>query len=276
MGENPKPTATITLQSMDYSGTTLTCVFSYSLSAMSGANYWGYGVNLEYGVTSSLGSSVTLVSTSTSQWNTISGSVQIVKTSVTSSPQNFYFRLNAVVATSGTPGATSSYEVSFPIAPTLAELTYFPVISLENPWSVGYKLNGVDHVGIRLYVWRQNQTEADKIKIYTEEHYDNNGVRTLQDSTLFTCYNLAGTSLSPSNPLILQYELSSNGPDDEGNPYLGSDFETTTAYLSGTSSVKVNGAWQQSIPFIRASGAWKPALMYIKSSGTWRRCLPKS
>jgi hypothetical protein len=271
MGENPKPTAIIALQGLDYSDATLTCTFSYSLNTMSGANYWGYGIKLEYGGTSGLGSSVTIQNTSPSQWSVTTGTVQIVKNGVTTSPQSFYFRLNALSSTAGTPGATGSYSVDFQLSATLAELTYFPSISVEKSWNIGYSLNGADHVGIKLYMWAKSRPESEKTLIYSEGHYDNRGVRIFSDDIIFSCYSLPNVQLSPSNPAYLQYELLSY---DSSYSYVGSDFETVDAYFAGTSNVKADGIWENTIPYVKISGAWKSAIMYGNSGGTWKRCLP--
>lgn len=46
-----------------------------------------------------------------------------------------------------------------------------------------------------------------------------------------------------------------NAPDNKDDKYI---------------CVKINGTWEQAIPYVKVNGTWKKAVPYIKISGTWK------
>ncbi len=260
MGDNPKPTCTISLSSSSFDNGTATATFSYTLSAMSGYNYWGYGVTLEYGGSSSLGSSVNLIGTSTSQWSAKSGSVTITKTNVSTSPQYFYFRLNAVAATSGTPGATSSYEVSFNID-RKTEFTSADNFTLEGttkatftPYKSSYTHN--------LYI----DLLTDGNTWITRTGYTSGSTITISDSEILSAYSQL-SSYRPSQTVSVKYYLATFS----GSTSLGGVSLWKTMTIGGTSKVNVSGSWKNAIPYVKSGGSWKPSIAYIKANSSWKR-----
>lgn len=91
VGSSPKPTCAVSV-TPSLSGTTLTLKCSYTLNAINGYNYWGYGIRLQYGTNGTSWSSKNLVSESTSQWSKKTGSFTLTYSSVTSD-KKIYFRL---------------------------------------------------------------------------------------------------------------------------------------------------------------------------------------
>ncbi len=260
MGENPKPTCTVSLASSSFDNGTATATFSYTLSAMSGYNYWGYGVILEYGGSSSLGSSVTLINTSTSQWSAKSGSVTITKTNVSTSPQHFYFRLNAVASTAGTPGSTSSYSVEFNVdrKTEFDGANNFTLESTTSAWFTPYKSSYTHNLYIDLindgntWISRTNYTSGNTI--------------TISDSEILNAYNqLSG--YSPGKTVNVKYYLATFS----GGTSLGGVSLWKTMTIGGTLKVNIEGTWRNAIPYVKIGDTWKPSISYIKADSNWKR-----
>ena len=260
MGENPKPTCTISLSSSSFDNGTAKATFNYTLSSMSGYNYWGYGVIFEYGGSSSLGSSVTLNGTSPNQWSAKSGSVTITKTGVSTSPQYFYFRLNSVASTAGTPGNTSSYSVSFNVD-KMTEFdgaNDFTLESTTSAWFTPYKSSYTHNLYIDLindgntWISRPNYTSGSTI--------------TISDSEILNAYSqLSG--YSPGQTVSVKYYLAtfSNGTS------LGGVSLWKTMTIGGTAKIKVGDSWKKAIPYVNVNGEWKPTISYINDSSNWKR-----
>lgn len=269
MGENPKPTCMITLASSSFSNGTATATFDYSLDAMSGYSYWGYGVKLEYGSTSSLGSSVTIVNTSPSQWSTRTGSVTITKTGVSTSPQSFYFRLNAVSATAGTPGSTSSYSVDFAVD-RKSDITGGDFGRVERSWSVNFTTYGSYYHRLICYAWRTDQTFSQNTQIVTYSGVSSGQSRQFTDAQILSIYNKQGIPVHDGT-INIRFVLETY--KSNGGAHIGDSQWDFTGYFWGTGKIRKNSSsWQGTLPFVRISSAWKPCLAYININGTWKRC----
>ena len=252
MGENPQPSCTISLSSSSFDNGTATATFSYTLSAMSGYNYWGYGVTLEYGGSLSLGSSVNLIGTSTRQWSEKSGSITITKTNVSTSPQYFYFRLNAVAATAGAPGATSSYEVPFDID-RKTEFTSADNFTLESttkatftPYKSSYTHN--------LYI----DLLTDGNTWITRTGYTSGSTITISDSEILSAYSQL-SSYRPNQTVSIKYYLATFS----GGTSLGGVSLWKTMTIGGTAKVNVSGSWKNAIPYVKSGGRLKPSIALI-------------
>ena len=260
MGENPKPTCTISLASSSFNNGTATATFNYTLSAMSGYNYWGYGVVLQYGGSSSLGSSVTLNGTSPSQWSAKSGSVTITKTGVSSSPQYFYFRLNSVASTAGTPGSTSSYSVTYNVdkKTEFGGANDFTLEGTTSAWFTPYKSSYTHNLYIDLI--------NDGNTWVSREGYKSGSTITISDSEILSAYNqLSGYSVGQT--VSVKYYLATFS----GSTSLGGVSLWKTMTIGGTSKINIGGSWKKAIPYVKVNGSWKPTISYVKSSSNWKR-----
>ena len=260
MGENPKPTCTISLASSSFDNGTATATFNYTLSAMSGYNYWGYGVVLEYGSSSSLGSKVTLNGTSPSQWSSKSGSVTITKSGVSTSPQYFYFRLNAVSSTEGTPGSTSSYSVEFNID-RITEFdgaNDFTLESTTSAWFTPYKSSYTHNLYIDLI--------NDGNTWITRLDYKSGNTITITDSEILNAYSQL-SNYSPGQTVNVKYYLSTFS----GGTNLGGVSLWKTMTIGGTAKINIGGSWKKAIPYVNVSGTWKPTISYVNINSNWKR-----
>lgn len=260
MGQNPKPTCSIFLSSSSFDNGTATATFNYTLSAMSGYNYWGYGVVLEYGGSSSLGSSITLNSKSPNQWSAKSGSVTIAKNDVSSSPQSFYFRLSSLASTAGTPGSTSSYSVEFSIdrVTQFNGANDFTLEGTTSAWFTPYKASYTHNLYIDLI--------NDGNTWISRTNYESGSTITISDSEILNAYSQLG-GYRPGQTVSVKYYLStfSNGTNIGG----ASIWKTMT--IGGTSKINISGTWKKAIPFVKMNNSWKPTLSYIKANSSWKR-----
>lgn len=260
MGQNPKPTCTISLSSSSFDNGTATANFNYNLSAMSGYNYWGYGVKLEYGATSSLGNSVTLCNTSPSQWSAKSGSVTITKTNVSTTPQDFYFRLNAVSPTAGTPGNTASYSVDFNIdrKTEFDGANDFILEGSTSAWFTPYQ----SYYTHNLYIDLIN----DGNTWISRSNYTSGATITISDSEILNAYNQLW-DYKPGQTVSVKYYLATFS----GGTNLGGSNLWKSMTIGGTSKINIEGSWKRAIPFVNSGGTWKPTISYVKAGSDWKR-----
>lgn len=262
MGESPKPVCTISLASSSFNNGTATATFSYTLSAMSGYNYWGYGVVLEYGGSSSLGNNVNLIGTSTNQWSEKSGSITVTKTNVSTSPQYFYFRLNSVAATSGTPGSTRSYEVPYNIdrKTEFSNADNFTLESTAKATFTPYKSSYTHNLYIDLI--------NDGNTWITRTGYTSGSTITISDNEILNAYSqLSG--YSPGQTVPVKYYLVTYSGDT--NIGVSSIWKTMT--IGGTAKINIGSSWEKAVPYVKVTGSWKPTVSYIKteSGSNWKR-----
>mgnify|MGYP004505651407 FL=1 len=261
MGVNPIPTCTVELVNSSFSGNTLTAKFKYTLAAMSGYDWWAYGVKLEYGDSSKLGSSITLKEKSTSQWSAMSGNVTISKSGVNSTPQSFYFRLNSLYPTEGTPGSIGIYTFDVEIAKPSIIINCSDFI-IENPFSVRYKTydNSYKH---DLHI------DADGAWFKGIYNYSSGSVLQFTDSELLSLYSKIGMP-SVLSVIPIKFTLRTWNGDKE----VGINSCEVKGRVGGTAKIKIKGKYKNCVPYYRHNGKWKPCVSYVKSFQTWKRGNP--
>lgn len=261
MGVNPIPTCVISLSSYSYENGNMSANFDYTLNSISGYDYWGYGVKLEYGATESLGSTEQLIPLSTNRWSAKSGRITINKTNVTSSPQYFYFRLNSLAATEATPGNIGAYSINVDIDDKPTEIegaNNFVLEQTTSAWFTPKKSSFIHNLYIDLinsgntWVTRQNYTSGATI--------------TISDSEILNAYRQI-SNCHPNQTVSVKYYLETidNGKN------LGGTSLWKTMTVNGTSKININNSWKNAIPYININGVWKPTIAYIKNNN-WNRC----
>ena len=260
MGQNPQPSCTISLASSSFDNGTAIATFNYTLAAMSSPNRWGYGVRLEYGGESSLGSSVDLVGTSSSTWSAKSGSVTITKTNVSTSPQYFYFRLNSLSATAGAPGSIGSESVDFDID-RVTEFSSADDFTLEcstKATFTPYKSSYVHNLYIDLL--------TDGNTWVTREGYTSGTTFSMTDEEILNAYSQL-SDYRPGQTVSVKYYLATYS---DGRNLGGRSLWKTMA-IGGTAKVKNDGIWKNAIPYVKVGNIWKPTISYVKVNSSWKR-----
>lgn len=261
MGVNPIPSCSIELVNSSFSGGTLTAEFKYTLAAMSGYDWWAYGIKLEYGSSSALGSSITLKEMSTSQWSAMSGNITISKSGVNSTPQLFYFRLNSLYPTEETPGSIGTYIFDVEVAKPSIIINCSDFI-IENPFSVSYEIydNSYKH---DLHI------DANGTWFKGIYNYSSGSEVQFTDTELLSLYSKIGMP-SVSSTVPIKFTLRTWNGDKE----VGINSCEVEGLVGGTAKIKIKEKYKGCVPYYRHGGKWKPCVSYIKSLQTWERGNP--
>lgn len=273
MGDNPKPTAVIELVNKSYSGGNLACTFSWRLNAMGRGSYWSLGVKLEYGNDTSVNNSLTIIPSGTRTWGERSGQVTIEKSNVFSTPQDFYFRLNSIQKTSGTPGSTQNYQVNVELASKIVVAGNFDI---EGEHWINYQKYFDGYMDLFLWAWKVGNPENTGIFVKSEPQWWDGyrGNYASGEHTKFNSgqraeiYKLAMPDTAVGTKVNFRYILKTyTGP---GGAYVGEDSRVVQGTIRGNIKLKNGGTWKNCIPFVRTGNAWKPCAALLKDSGTWK------
>lgn len=272
MGDRPKPTATISLASKNYSSGTLTCTFDWFLNALGGSSYWGYGVNLQYSTDNVNFSTLNIIPAGTRHWSAKNGSVIIVINNVSSTPQTFYFRLNSVQPTSASPGKPVGYSVNVALASKITILGNFDIEGEH--WLEFTKYFDGAYMDLYLWVWKDGNDENTGMRIGESSWEGYRGNYQSGEHTKFNSmqraqiYNLAMPQTTVGTKVNVRYILKTYiGPS---GTYIGEDSKVVQGIIRGSIKVNDNGTWKNCVPFVRFDNSWKPCSASVKNNGTWR------
>jgi hypothetical protein len=262
MGENPKPTAVITSGNVNFNGSSVTATFSYRLNAMSTPNYWRDGVVLEYGPTSSLGLSILLVRRYVPNWAAETGQLSITK-AATTSPQSFYFRLNSVAATAGTPGSTGILEVSFA---TKSLITSVGDFNIEGEHWLDFQSFGP--YWNTLWVQGKKAGSGNYTTVGTFDGYTSGKHVKFEPWGITYLYKAAMPQTNVGVYTDILYHLETRL--SQGGTYIGEDTRVVKGYITGTMFTNVGGQWKRCVPFTNVNGNWMPCMSYENVNQSWK------
>lgn len=279
MGQTPTPTCNISLAAEpSFSNGTLTAKFNYTLSAMSGASRWGYGVVLQYGTSENLENSQTLVGTSARTWESKSGTITITKPNVSSSPQDFYFRLNSIASTGGAPGDTYKYIVTFATIPPqpekgkISEITGISDFTVEYNHSfsfVQYDDSFRNDVWINVKNPDSSEDLSNWSTVLAQKDYHTNENLHFTPEAIATIYKIAMPKTAPGAYVDVMYHLETLKAD--GKTIVGDFHRTVKGFIQGNMFKNSDGTWKNCVPFVNVGGAWKPCVCYQNVNNSWKQ-----
>lgn len=272
MGNKPIIKASISLANMNYLAGTLTCTFNWSLNALGGASYWGFGVNLQYGGSSVTNNTLNIIPQNTSRWSAKSGSVTISKTGVFSTPQRFYFRLNSVSPTSGAPGLTGNYDVDVNLASKITQVGNFNVE--DEHWANYTKYFDSAYMDLYLWAWKDGTDENTGVQIGGQGWSGYRGNYQSAEHTKFDSrqraivYKIAMPDTTVGTKVNFRYTLKTY--TGAGGNYVGETSAVVKGTIKGNLKIKNNGTWKNCVPFFKYKNEWRPCSSAIKNSGSWK------
>jgi hypothetical protein len=233
---------------------------------------WGYGVNLQYGGSAVADSTLNIIPANTSQWSARSGQITVTKTGVFSTPQRFYFRLNSVQSTIGTPGATENYDVDVSLASVITAVGDFNIEG--DHWLNFAKYFDSAYMDLYLWAWKNGSAENTGIQISNVDWsgYRGNyqsGQHTKFDSRQRTdIYKLSMPDVTVGTKVNVRYILKTY--TGAGGTYVGEDSAVVQGIVQGNMKIKNAESWKSSLPFVKSEGNWKPCCASIRDNGTWK------